>query len=87
MPQPRAASHPRLGFVRLPRVSAAVTEPTPDARGTLPWGLAAGLGALASALVAWGSAHPEFAFHPDGWLDQYDPATFKYAISAREVKA
>ena len=46
-----------------------MTEPTPDARGTLPWGLAAGLGALASALVAWGSAHPEFAFHPDGWLD------------------
>ncbi len=27
------------------------------------------------------------AENAEGWLDQYDPATFKYAISAREVKA
>ena len=39
-------------------------------RGAGPsWGVAAAVGFAASALVAWGSAHPEFAFHPDGWLD------------------
>ncbi len=33
----------------------------------LGWSLAAGLGVLGSALVAWGSAHPEFAFGGAGW--------------------
>ena len=38
-------------------------------RSTVSWGVAAGAGMVASALIAWGSAHPEFSFNPDGWLD------------------
>ena len=40
-----------------------------------------------SAGDALGFVMYPMAENPDGWLDQYDPATFKYAISAREVKA
>lgn len=41
---------------------SAVREP-------LPLGPAAAVGFVASTLIAWGSAHPEFSFHPSGWLD------------------
>lgn len=41
----------------------------PGAQVAVPWGLAAVVGFVASGLVAWGSAHPEFSFHPAGWLD------------------
>ena len=40
-----------------------------------------------SAGDALGFVMYPMAENADGWLDQYDPATFKYAISAREVKA
>lgn len=36
-------------------------------RPGLPWGVAAAIGFVASVLVAWGSAHPEFGFGDDGW--------------------
>lgn len=39
-------------------------------RATVPWGLAALAGLLASTLIAWGSAHNEFSFNRYGWLDQ-----------------
>lgn len=52
------------------RVSVVPSEPgVVPARRPLPWGWAAGIGSVASALVAWGSAHAEFSFHPEGWLD------------------
>ena len=40
-----------------------------------------------SAGDALGFVMYPMAENQDGWFDQYDPATFKYAISAREVKA
>ncbi len=33
------------------------------------WGVAAAVGFLASLLIAWGSAHPEFSFNRYGWLE------------------
>ncbi|WP_282005222.1 hypothetical protein [Propioniciclava sinopodophylli] len=45
----------------------APSEITP--RPSLPWGVAAAVGMVASTLIAWGSAHPEFSFNPAGWLD------------------
>ncbi len=45
-------------------------DPTPGStRPRLGWGTAAALGALASLLIAWGSAHEEFSFHRWGWLE------------------
>ena len=44
-------------------------------------------GAEAVAGDALGFVMYPMAENQDGWFDQYDPATFKYAISAREVKA
>ncbi|MFT3875534.1 MAG: polyprenol phosphomannose-dependent alpha 1,6 mannosyltransferase MptB [Propioniciclava sp.] len=41
----------------------------PPRHAGLPWGVAAATGAAASALIAWGSAHAEFAYHPSGWLE------------------
>ena len=38
-------------------------------RPAVPWGVAAVVGFVASALIAWGAAHPEFSHHPQGWLD------------------
>lgn len=35
----------------------------------MPWAAAAASGAVASLLIAWGSAHQEFAYHRWGWLD------------------
>ena len=40
-----------------------------------------------SAGDALGFVMYPMAENADGWLDPYDPATFRYAISAREVKA
>lgn len=34
----------------------------------MSWPLAALLGLAATTLMAWGNAHDEFAFNPDGWL-------------------
>lgn len=48
-----------------------------SARPGLPWGVAAAGGTAATALVAWGSAHPEFAFDAAGW-----PAGWVNAVGA-----
>ena len=56
-------------MVRLPSVSVTQAGPATPASRPLPWGAVAGLGAVASLLIAWGSAHPEFSFHPLGWLN------------------
>ncbi|MFP5283999.1 MAG: polyprenol phosphomannose-dependent alpha 1,6 mannosyltransferase MptB [Actinomycetes bacterium] len=51
-------------------LEAPVSDVRADARRPgLPWPVAALVGVVASGLIAWGSAHSEFAFHPDGWLD------------------
>ncbi len=42
---------------------------TPVRRGPLPCGVAAAAGLVASLLIAWGSAHPEFSFNRFGWLE------------------
>ena len=39
----------------------------PPRRPGLPWSVAALAGVVASTAIAWGSAHPEFSFHTDGW--------------------
>ncbi len=38
-------------------------------RPGVPWATAAAAGFVASLLVAWGSAHPEFSFNRFGWLE------------------
>ena len=39
----------------------------PTLRTGMPWMWAAALGLIGSVVIAWGSAHPEFSFHSDGW--------------------
>ena len=50
-------------------MTAAADPALAPVREPVPWGLAAAIGFVASALIAWGSAHPEFSFNPAGWLD------------------